>query len=160
MAEPARVSLQVHNNGIFDVKWSHDDTSLLTASADYSLRVTNIAAEKVTHVLSGHTSTVKCSSWDPTNPSLLASGGRDGTICLWDLRVSAQSGEFETIQPVMSVYGAHEDTVNKSRPKVRRGKNAPAPRSITGLLYPDSEPFGLISSCSFNGCVFPFFCTV
>ncbi|KAF8901681.1 WD40-repeat-containing domain protein [Gymnopilus junonius] len=153
--EPPRTTIQPHNNAIFDVRWSTDDSLVATCSGDQSTRISCPKSSTITHVLRGHTSTVKCMAWDPTNTSLLATGGRDGAICLWDLRVGKrhQNGDIMASSPVMTIHGAHEDTLDKSKPKARRGKQNPAPRSITNTLYPDSEPFSLISSSSFDGII-------
>ncbi|PPQ77686.1 hypothetical protein CVT25_011120 [Psilocybe cyanescens] len=151
--EPSRTTFQPHFNGIFDVKWNIDGTSLATCSGDQSTRITSTQTGAITNVLRGHTSTVKCMAWDPYNGSLLATGGRDGAICLWDLRVGerVQDGETTASLPVMTIFGAHENTTVKSKPKPRKGKQNPAPRTITNLLYPESQPFSIISSSSFDG---------
>jgi len=92
-------------------------------------------------------------AWDPTNPSLLATGGRDGAIYLWDLRVGQHhdGGNLFAANPMMTIHGAHENTIVKSKPKPRKGKQNSAPRTITNLLYPESQPYGLVSSGSFDG---------
>jgi denticleless len=94
-------------------------------------------------------------AWDPINSSLLATGGRDGAICLWDLRVGQHHGDGNVFAatPVITIHGAHEDTIVKSKPKSRKGKQNPAPRTITNLLYPESHSNGLVSSSSFDGSV-------
>lgn len=146
--------MQAHHNGIFDIKWSPDDSSLATCSGDRSTRISSTTTGTITHVLGGHVSTIKCMAWDPNHTSLLATGGRDGAICLWDLRVTEQRQAEEGLiapSPVMTIYGAHEDTVTKSKPKPRKGKQVPTPRTVTNLLYPESQPFGLVSSSSFDG---------
>lgn len=152
-SEPPRTTYQPHFNGIFDIKWNLDGTLLATCSGDQSTRITSTQTGAITNVLRGHTSTVKCMAWDPYNKSLLATGGRDGAVCLWDLRVSKhiQNGETTASAPVMTIFGAHENTIVKSKPKPRKGKQNPAPRTITNLLYPESEPFSIISSSSFDG---------
>ncbi|KAF8974630.1 WD40 repeat-like protein [Flammula alnicola] len=151
--EPPRMTIQPHQNGVFDVKWSTDDTSLATCSGDQSTRISCLKTGAITHVLRGHTSTVKCMAWDPSNKSLLATGGRDGAICLWDLRVGErlQNSELIAAGPVMTIHGAHEETIIKSKPKPRKGKQNPTPRTITNILYPNSQPYGLVSSSSFDG---------
>ncbi|KAF4619114.1 hypothetical protein D9613_005542 [Agrocybe pediades] len=151
--EPPRTTLQPHNNGIFDVKWSADDKTIATCSGDQSTRILDVETGATTHVLRGHTSTVKCVSWDSNNASLLATGGRDGAICLWDLRLAEklQDDEIGYANPAIVIHGAHEDTTIKSKPKPRKGKQNPVPRSITNILYPDTLPFSLISSSSHDG---------
>ncbi|RDB23192.1 Denticleless [Hypsizygus marmoreus] len=149
--EPPRTTWQTHNNGIFDAKWNMDDTLLATCSGDQSTRITCSTTNNVTHVLRGHTSTVKCIAWDPNHKDLLSTGGRDGTICIWDLRMAGATEDDEpnVLAPVISIPGAHEEPKGKGRP--RRGKHVPAPRSVTNLLYPEIGPYGLISSGSFDG---------
>ncbi|TFY78636.1 hypothetical protein EWM64_g5376 [Hericium alpestre] len=145
--ELPRTVLQVHDNGIFDVQWSPTDAFFATTSGDQSVCVVDVTAKKVLHVLRGHTSTVKCVVWDPANTSLLSTGGRDGGICIWDLRVADQS---IGLQPIVTIVGAHgEDAPAKGRG--RRPKPNTAGRSVTSLLYPEGDPYGLISSGTFHG---------
>ncbi|KAF9008739.1 WD40-repeat-containing domain protein [Cyathus striatus] len=149
--EPQRTSLQLHHNGVFDVKWNMTDTLLATCSGDQSTRITSVEHETITHVLHGHSGTVKCVSWDSKHSDLLATGGRDGAICLWDLRVGEKRGtdSLTACAPVITIPGAHEDL---GKPKPRRGKkNVPAPKSVTSLLYPESDIYGLVSSGSADG---------
>ena len=146
--------MQTHHNGVFDIKWNLDDTSLATCSGDQSTRISCAMTGAISHVLRGHSRTIKCMAWDPSHTSLLATGGRDGVICLWDLRVAEQRQSEEDIitpSPVMTIYDAHQDTVIKSKPKPQKGKRVPTPRTVTSLLYPESQPFGLVSSSSFDG---------
>ncbi|KAF8639725.1 hypothetical protein AX17_000987 [Amanita inopinata Kibby_2008] len=156
--ESQRTTLQPHENGIFDIKWCPSDILLATCSGDRSVRISCPRKESVLHVLRGHTHTVKCVAWDGNHRDLLATGGRDGSICLWDLRLGKrrQMDESEdvyaTSEPVVVINGAHEEAHLKGgKAKTRRGKKNPLPRTVTGLLYPDSEPYGLISSGAFDG---------
>lgn len=160
--EPQRTTFQAHVNGIFDVKWSPSDTLLATASGDQSVSITSIegyAGGSTLHTLRGHESTVKCVAWDPNyGGDVLCSGGRDGSIRLWDLRVGeAHSGEEDagTLVPVLTIPKAHESDVGTPKPKGRRGKLTTAVplKGITHLLYTDAHPYGIVSSSSFDGCV-------
>ncbi|KAF5388245.1 hypothetical protein D9615_000159 [Tricholomella constricta] len=148
--EPPRTTLPIHNNGVFDAKWNMDDTLLATCSGDHSTRITCPTTQMVTHVLQGHASTVKCAVWDPGHRELLSTGGRDGSICIWDLRVAGETEEDgpNFLNPVISIPRAHEERKVK---RGRRGKNIPAPKSITGLSYPEMGPYGLVSSGSCDG---------
>ena len=165
--EPPRTVLTPHANGIFDVKWSPSDKLLATASGDHTVRISTLASDdQVLHVLHGHSGTVKCVAWDPSyDGEVLCTGGRDGGICVWDLRVGERSsstrdatggdtGERSTLQPVISIPGAHEDgKPSKPRPRKSRPTPAAAVRSVTSLVYAGSNPHTLISSGSYDGCV-------
>ena len=141
------------------MKWSPSDNLLATASGDKSIRITSISSSgtNTLHVLRGHEATVKCVAWDPDHDgNVVCSGGREGSICLWDLRVGearAGADEVGALAPVLTIPKAHEGGVKTPKPKGRRGKlTAAVPvKSITHLLYTDSHPYGIISSSSFDG---------
>ena len=156
--EPQRLTVQPHANGIFDVKWSPSDTLLATASGDHSIRITTLSSsvlsqERTLHTLRGHEGTVKAVAWDPSHDgAVLCTGGRDGGICLWDLRVGEHSAEGG-MAPVLSIPKAHDLERKTARPRGSRGKvvaGTPLP-GITHLLYTDTHPHGIVSSCSSDG---------
>ncbi|KIJ19992.1 hypothetical protein PAXINDRAFT_166171 [Paxillus involutus ATCC 200175] len=149
--EPQRTVFQPHDNGIFDVKWSLDDSMLATASGDKTSRICSVETQNTLQVLQNHTSTVKCISWDPSHRDILSTGSRDGMICVWDVRVASGctvNGEnVPTLQPVITINAAH----GQEKTKGGRKKAIPLPRSVTSVLYADARPHGLISSGSFDG---------
>ncbi|KAF8897332.1 WD40-repeat-containing domain protein [Infundibulicybe gibba] len=147
--EPLRMMSQPHHNGVFDVKWNMADELFATCSGDQSTRITCPARNITTHTLRGHTSTVKCVAWDPVHHDLLSTGGRDGSICIWDLRIAGTSitNGPTVLDPVMTLFGAH----NKTKTRTRSGKTSLSTRSVTNVLYPNSDPYGLVSSGSFDG---------
>ncbi|KAH9943128.1 WD40 repeat-like protein [Epithele typhae] len=160
-AEPQRTSFQPHANGVFDVRWSLSDSLLATASGDQSVRITTLAssvatADRTLHVLHGHQGTVKCVAWDPSHDGdILCTGGRDGSICLWDLRAGERRLDNGSLAPVLTVSKAHDDLAKIPKSKSRGRKlvpNAPL-KSITHLLYTDVHPHGIVSSSSFDGIV-------
>jgi denticleless len=145
-------TIDAHNNGIFDIEWNAADTHLATVSGDCSVRISCMTSSQTLYSLRGHTGTPKTVAWNPSHPDLLASGGRDGCICIWDLRMSGSSddGGMSTVEPVLTVQDAHEDyilTGGRSRGKSRML----ACRSVTGLVYNDMNPCELISSGSADG---------
>ncbi|KAJ7781514.1 WD40 repeat-like protein [Mycena metata] len=151
--EPVHTTLQPHDNGIFDVKWNTADSLLATASGDRSIRISDLRTTNTVQTLHGHHGTVKCVSWDPAHPELLSTGGRDGLVCIWDLRVGENrpGPEAAGLLPVVSISAAHEDIGVNGKRKVPKGKQAPIPKSVTGLLYSDANPYQLISSGSSDG---------
>lgn len=151
--EPVHTALRPHENGIFDVKWNMSDTLLATGSGDRSTQVSDLETCTTIYSLRGHEGTVKCISWDPSHPDLLSTGGRDGLICIWDLRVS-EHRLGQGLLPVLNISAAHEDVGANGKRKTSKGKNAPMPKSVTGLLVSDANPYHLISSGSNDGFVF------
>jgi denticleless len=157
---PARTALQIHNNGVFDIKWSPSDAYLVSCSGDRTARIVDPRASipEALHILQGHTSTVKCAAWNPNHHDLLATGGRDGCIHLWDLRVgpkgsetdeddSQQEGGPSILSPVMSIPYTHEPVAGKPT-KVKRTVIAAA-KSVTSLVY--TGEYEVVSSGSNDG---------
>jgi denticleless len=145
-----RVDLDIHENGIFDLQWSPDDTSLATCSGDHTTRITDVATGKTSHLLHGHTSTVKTVVWDTQHASLLSTGGRDGGIRVWDLRIGARTSHGVTsLASVMAIDGAHGE--DKPANRGGRRKVVPSARTVTSLLYAEGRSDKLISSGSFDG---------
>ena len=155
IAEPSRFVFKPHDNGIFDVKWNPSDTLLATCSGDKTTRISCPTTGSLLNDLRGHTGTVKCAAWDPSHRDLLSTGGRDGTICIWDLRTSKRerTGDDEDLSfasPAMIIRNAHG---SDSKGKGRRKKTVPLAKSVTSLLHLEGEPFRLISSGSSDGYV-------
>jgi denticleless len=150
LPDPSRIDLDIHENGVFDVQWSPDDTAVATCSGDHTTRITDVATSKTTHILRGHTSTVKTVVWDPQHASLLSTGGRDGGIRVWDLRIAERTSHgMASHAPVIAIDGAHDE--DKQVNRGGRRKVAPSARTVTSLLYPEGRSDRLISSGSFDG---------
>ncbi|KZT26962.1 WD40 repeat-like protein [Neolentinus lepideus HHB14362 ss-1] len=154
--EAQRATLQPHRNGIFALSWSPSDVLLATSSGDHVTRVTDVTTGKTVYTLQKHLATVKCNAWDPRHEKILSTGGRDGSICVWDLRTKAKKSTKEggeILKPVVEIMTAHGGSTLKESGK-RRGKNTGQPlgvRSITNILYPDVDPYGFVTSGSFDG---------
>ncbi|KAF4381600.1 hypothetical protein F8388_021228 [Cannabis sativa] len=133
-AEKSRVCEWVaHQNAVFDVCWIKGGTQILTASGDQTMKVWDVQEKKCTATLMGHTGSVKSMSPHPINCEIIASGSRDGSFALWDMRCNAKSlsrHEERCISSTASVRGAHLSSQAK---RVRRRKTGSM--SITSVLY-------------------------
>lgn len=137
-AEKARVCDWVaHQNAVFDVCWIKEDTQILTASGDQTMKVWDVQEMKCLGVLMGHTGSVKSMYSHPTNHDIVVSGSRDGSFALWDLRCNSSSRsehEERCLGSTAVVKGAHLSPHTK---RIRRGKAASM--SITSVLYLKDE---------------------
>jgi len=149
--EPQRTVLTAHCNAIFDLKWHPNDDHIATASGDQSVIISSVRHENRLTTLAGHTQSVKCVAWEPENGNVLCSGGRDGSVLVWDLRVGesrrASMGRGE-IGPSLVIPQAHKDVGSRCTPNGRK-----VARSITSLTYAIGRPYSIISSGSFDWCV-------
>ena len=156
LTESQRKVLHILDNGVFDVQWSPSDALLATVAADKAARITDLTTGQTLLTLRGHTSTPKCVVWHAENDSLMSTGGRDNAICVWDIRVGEESrrhnnvDETDVLGPVLTINGAHgEETQTKVRRKT--AKASVSSRTVTSLLHPINNPYGLVSSGSFDG---------
>jgi DNA excision repair protein ERCC-8 len=53
-----------------------------------TIKLVDLRSGASSHELSGHALGLSCVKWSPTHPTVLASGSRDGSIRLWDIRKS------------------------------------------------------------------------
>ncbi|KAJ4974853.1 hypothetical protein NE237_008027 [Protea cynaroides] len=126
-----------HSNAIFDICWIKDDSRLLTASGDQSVKLWDAEKRECLNFLMGHTGSVKSLCSHPSSSDLIVSGSRDGSFALWDLRCKPSSknkhGE-PFLNPIAVVEGAH--TSNQVQ---RLRKRKAASTSITSVLYLKDE---------------------
>lgn len=147
--EPQRAIMRPHANGVFSVKWDPTDTLLATSSGDLSTHICDVQTLAVNQTLRAHSLTVKTSAWDPNHRDVLATGGRDGCVHIWDLRAAERRNADGSLTPVKSIVRAHEESSQK--PKGRKTKSPPIPKGVTGLTYTDALPHALVSSGSADG---------
>ena len=152
------VAFEAHHNAIFDVSWKPDQNAsslqLATASGDQSVKVFEIVSSedvKLLHTLRGYTRSVKCVEYAPDNPNLLATGSRENTIYLWDLRVKHTSDA--EAKPDIKICGAHTHTSSGAPcgPNRSAKKSTGLASSITAIQFQDE--YNLISCSDTDGLV-------
>jgi WD40 repeat protein len=74
-------------------KLLQDDSRIISASGDSTLRLWDTAYANRIATFSHHCASVKTVAASPCRPWMFASGGRDGAVMLWDDRVAA-AGEI------------------------------------------------------------------
>ncbi|KAL7420190.1 hypothetical protein Q5752_005156 [Cryptotrichosporon argae] len=166
---------RAHQNAIFDLQWTEDDSRILSASGDQTLRLHDLAsgAPRLLATLRGHTSTIKTTTFvDPLRSgdgagdgNIVASGGRDGNIHLYDLRCPGTTKETSDapvlrsartrsaakgscLKPMLTLKQPHNGSSCGRRAEMRSTS-----RSITSLIALQAMPGTLASGGSFDGIV-------
>lgn len=93
------IHFSCHTNAIFDLQWVPGQQQLLTASGDQTVRLFDVSRQVALRCFRGHRASVK--SLSTLDASTFASGGRDGTVCLWDDRLPEP-------RPTLIVPNAHD----------------------------------------------------
>ncbi|PKU63154.1 denticleless protein homolog B [Dendrobium catenatum] len=119
-----------HENAIFDICWIKDDSQLLTASGDQTIKLWNAEKRKCIGLLTGHTGSVKSVSSHSSNPELFVSGSRDGSFAIWDLRCKFGSHGVSRLSSTSVVKEAHSSSHGR---RTRRGQADS--KSVTSVLY-------------------------
>ncbi|EJT97691.1 WD40 repeat-like protein [Dacryopinax primogenitus] len=125
--QPQYTTLTPHENAVFALAFSEDDSLLATGSGDRNCVITDLASQSPITTLEGHTGSLRRVTWDPENPRLLGTAARDGSFRIWDVRLAS------THACILHVPDAHSPPVPGKH--MRKGRK-PAPRaSVTGLEY-------------------------
>lgn len=96
-------SLKPHYKLIREVTFLDDDSKLLTASDDGSIKIIDISSEKVVSVLEGHKQAVSSVTAHQNDPRIVFSSSFDKTVKSWDLRVKSCVGTAVTGSPLWDV---------------------------------------------------------
>ncbi len=104
---------RAHCNAVFDLALDHDERTLYTASGDLTARAWDLATSQNVAILrgnAGHLGSIKAIAPHPRSSDMVATGGRDGALFLWDLRSPGQSHDRNGVlsrEPVAAVRAAH-----------------------------------------------------
>ncbi|QDZ21897.1 WD40 repeat domain-containing protein [Chloropicon primus] len=140
-----------HNNSIFDLTWSHQDEVMTTVGGDETVKIWSTETQRELLTLSGHSASIKSVAFKHDNQNILASGGRDGRLMLWDLRDSlrCQRSRLSSLggllvpaihKPVKTIHNAHlksnsKRNVSYRSSSARRKTIKTSPQSVTGVLF-------------------------
>src|SRR5256885_855999 len=148
--EQVRNELRAHDNAVFDVMWSHDDCSMVTASGDQTAKLWDVELQQCKATFGGHTCSIKSVNFNPLNPNLWVTSSRDGNIFIWDTRSIGLCSEREVFfKPVISIRNAHSHDISKKKSRKNSQllpiRSKPT-SSVTGVQFLMNQDLLLASS--------------
>ncbi|EZA62690.1 protein lethal(2)denticleless isoform X2 [Ooceraea biroi] len=140
---------QAHCNAIFDIAWMPGELKLVTASGDHSARLLDVSRPKIEQIacFHAHTRSVKTAVFRQEDKAVFATGARDGSIMIWDIRAN----HTDQPKPDNCIGNAHSIFGNLSNLKRKTVAQASRAQSITGLTFQDD--FTLISCAAGDGLI-------
>ncbi|WBW73793.1 WD repeat protein Cdt2 [Schizosaccharomyces osmophilus] len=132
-----------HNNAIFNVNFSSDDSLLATSSGDQTAKVFDLATQQCITRLGRrgfegyHSHSVKQVNFCDDSPYNIVTCSRDGSLIFWDMRTHGITVDGEHHQkPVLKIKKAHE----------RQNRDC----SVTSAVWLPNSTSQVVSSCSGN----------
>ncbi|KAL6761010.1 hypothetical protein V8C86DRAFT_3024141, partial [Haematococcus lacustris] len=152
-----RAAWEAHKNLVHDLCWAKADSRLYTASGDSTVAVwdTSCATRLATGV--EHQLSVKCLTAFGPGGDVFASGSRDGSILVWDVRLPgrrarmADGSSASTLACVWKAEGAHKvGGATPSRGNAGRGRtpvrSASQQQGVTSVVWLPHTSFLLASA--------------
>ncbi|KAI4492329.1 hypothetical protein M0802_009839, partial [Mischocyttarus mexicanus] len=137
---------QAHSNAIFDVAWMPDELKLVTASGDHSARLWDVSQSEIRQIefFQAHMRSVKTVVFRPDDKAIFATGSRDGSIMIWDIRASYST----QIKADNCIFNAHSTLSTNTRHR-KNFNHLSCTQSITSLAFQDD--YSLISCAAGDG---------
>lgn len=147
---------RAHQNAVFDLSWAREDLWMFTASGDMTVNLYDTSYARKLAVLSGHRASVKTVATSNTSEYVLASGGRDGKLCVWDVRIQGRSSRrlngSRSVMPVLEYDNAHSPHDKKICRRTKKPRYTSAP-SVTSLCFLPGGSGNVIVSGGVDGCI-------
>lgn len=163
-----RFGQQAHYNAIFDLAWMFQQMKIVTVSGDHTARLFDVSNCDMRNerIFSAHTRSVKTVATRQNDSSVFATGGRDGSIYVWDTRSNCAGGYFSfyrnvnlpdrTIQQSHKVVNKPGTPSSKTKKKISEtGTGVSGANSVTGLVFQDENT---LISCGAGMHTFVFHC--
>ncbi|KAL2040200.1 hypothetical protein N7G274_007103 [Stereocaulon virgatum] len=114
-----------------------DHLLVACATQHPAVRLVDLRSGASTHSLAGHQGVVLSVAWSAVDEYILASGGSDGTVRLWDIRQSAGSLGVLDLEDSVGIGG--EDGLGKNARARNQGKAHVG--ACNGVVWTDSGRF-------------------
>lgn len=156
-----RPTWQATIGSLFSVSWRFDDACLASSGSDYTTKIWDTSTLSCMHSFVGSRGTSRAIEWDPhSGGNLLASGGRDGAIHVYDLRMAQKEAiistggttaddddKLEPTSPLLSLWSAHAPSPALTATGFRaRSTGNTAAKGVTSLIYHPHRPHALFTA--------------
>ena len=143
-AAEGRRDWRAHYNAIFALAWVPGQQRLLTASGDQTCRLFDVQTQMELRSFHGHRGSVKAVA--SLDAHVFASGARDGTVCIWDARLTQD-------RPVTMLADVHAPPAGAALKRRRSGH--PTPASVSSILFlgTDVASAKLVSAGATDGAI-------
>ena len=143
-AAEGRRDWRAHYNAIFALAWVPGQQRLLTASGDQTCRLFDVQTQVELRAFHGHRGSVKAVA--SLDAHVFASGARDGTVCIWDARLTQE-------RPVTMLADVHAPPAGAALKRRRSGH--PTPASVSSILFlgEDVASAKLVSAGATDGAI-------
>ncbi|KAF9350579.1 hypothetical protein BGX34_001139 [Mortierella sp. NVP85] len=131
------IQIQAHQNAIFDLCWTRDDSKMISASGDQTARLHDIEQQTCLGTFCGHTGSIKSISLKFNDDNIFATAARDGAVMIWDVRCSSTtSTRGETLyRPANKLTNVHANTTRSTPPKKsKHGSDGPNTASAVQFM--------------------------
>ncbi|MDA1163861.1 MAG: WD40 repeat domain-containing protein [Planctomycetota bacterium] len=138
------VEFKGHQEVVYDARFLPDGKSIVTASFDRTLKLWDVASQKILRTMDGHTGIVLTVDVSP-NGQLIASGSSDRSIRLWDVPQSDPVSTDKVHDNGITAMSASRDGTaiatadEKGQVRIWRTAPAPADSSEVDLQKPTFE---------------------
>ncbi|KAF8930610.1 hypothetical protein BGZ58_008126 [Dissophora ornata] len=130
------VAIQAHQNAIFDLCWTSDDSKIISVSGDQTARIHDVETNKCLGIFSGHTGSIKSVSKKFSDENVFATAARDGAVLIWDARCSSTtSAQGETLyRPADRLLNVHASSTRTVPPKKSK-HGSDGPNTASAVQY-------------------------
>ncbi|KAF9124652.1 hypothetical protein BGW39_007985 [Mortierella sp. 14UC] len=143
-----------HQNAIFDLCWTRDDSKIVSVSGDQSARIHDVETKKCIGMFSGHTGSIKSVSMKHNDDFIFATAARDGAVMIWDSRCSSTtSATGDTVyRPADRLLNAHASSTRAAPPKKSK-HGSDGPNTASAVQYMLHNEHIIASTGSLDGSI-------
>ncbi|KAF9287766.1 hypothetical protein BGZ68_001311 [Mortierella alpina] len=154
-SHPVRtVQILAHQNAIFDLCWTSDDSKIISVSGDKTARIHDVETKKCLGTFSGHGGSIKSVSLKHNDDNVFATAARDGAVLIWDIRCSGTtSAQGDTVyRPANRLLNVHANTTRQVPPK-RTKHGSDGPNTASAVQYMKHNEHIIASTGALDGSV-------